>query len=68
MTMTRQQAALKASSVSAKRSSQQKSEASRKAAKTRFYYIEQALRLGSDGPMSFKDAGRKGAAMRWGFA
>jgi hypothetical protein len=68
MPMTKKQAAWKASSVSAKRSIEQKSEASRKAAKTRFYYIEQALRLGVDGPMSFKDAGRKGAAIRWGFA
>ena len=64
--MTRQQAALKASSISATRSSEQKSEASRKAAKTRFIYIEQALRLGASGPMSFKDAGR--SAMRWGYA
>lgn len=66
--LTRQQAALKASAIAAARSHEQKAEASRKAAKTRLYYIEQALRLGVDGPMSFKDAGRKGASIRWGYA
>ena len=64
--LTRQEAALNASAISATRSRAQKSEASKKAAKTRLYYIEQAFRLRAKGPMSFKDAGRMGAAMRWG--
>lgn len=66
--MTRQQAALKASTKSAQRTAEQKSEAARKAAKTRCYYIEQALRLGVEGPMTFQNAGKKGASIRWGFA
>lgn len=65
---TRKQAALNASAAAAARSPEQKSEASRKAARTRLEYIKQALRLGVAGPMSFKDAGRRGAAIRWGLA
>ncbi|MCE5316063.1 MAG: hypothetical protein LLG04_01695 [Parachlamydia sp.] len=68
MKLTRQQAALKASSISAQRTIEQKSDAARKAAKTRCYYIDQALRLGVSGPMTFQDAGKKGASIRWGYA
>lgn len=66
--LTKKQAALLASAVSAKRTLQEMSKASKKAAKTRLYDIKQALVLGCTGPMSFSDAGRKGAAVRWGLA
>lgn len=66
--LTQRQAAHIASAVSAQRTLQQMSKASKKAAKTRLHYINQSLQLGVSGPMSFQEAGRKGAAIRWGLA
>jgi protein-arginine kinase activator protein McsA len=65
--MTRQEAAWKASQASANRSPEARSEAARKAARTRLEEIEASHRFGCiECPMTFQDAGRKGALIRWG--